>query len=250
MALLADVARYGAILAVLAWTCAAPPALAREPQCRLDAYGLAMAGDLGRFGQRLAMKDDLTLVAIGSSSTAGAGASAPDRSYPSQLELLLKRHLPDRRVRVINRGVNGEEAADMIRRFGADILNAAPDLVIWQVGTNYLMRNEGVGRYDETLRDGLQRLHQAGVTVILMDPQYAPRVLADPDHETIVDLIATMARQRGVALFPRFSLMRAWAADGVSWSQMLTPDQLHLNDWSYGCMAEALALEIINLKNK
>ena len=250
MALLAELARRGLVLGILACACVATPAWTREPQCRLDAYGLAMAGDLGRFAQRLATKDELTLVAIGSSSTAGAGASAPDRSYPSQLELLLKRHLPNRRLRVINRGINGEEAADMIRRFGADILNAAPDLVIWQVGTNYLMRNEGVGRYGETLRDGLDRLHQAGVDVILMDPQYAPRVLADPDHETIVDLIATTARQRGVALFPRFKLMQAWAADGVSWSQMLTPDQLHLNDWSYACMAEALALEIMTLKQK
>lgn len=250
MALLAKVTHRRLVLAVLALTLAATAAWAREPQCRLDAYDLAMGGNLDRFGRRLTTKGELTLVAIGSSSTAGAGASAPDRSYPSQLELRLKQYLPNRRVRVINRGINGEEAADMIRRFGGDILVARPDLVIWQVGTNYLMRNEGVGRYGETLRDGLDRLHQAGVDVILMDPQYAPRVLADPDHETIVNLIATTARQHGVALFPRFRLMQAWAADGVPWSQMLTPDQLHLNDWSYACVAEALAVEIAKLKRK
>ena len=247
MALLAEAARRGLVFAVLAWSCAASPAWAREPQCRLDAYGLAMAGDLGRLERRIATQVDLTLVAIGSSSTAGAGATAPERSYPAQLEMRLARHWPDRRVRLVNRGINGEEAADMIRRFGANILSVTPDLVIWQVGTNYLMRNQGVGRYAETLRDGLDRLQQAGVDVILMDPQYAPRVLADPDHQTIVDLIADIARQRDVALFPRFKLMQAWATDGVPWSQMLTPDLLHLNDWSYACVAEALAREIIKV---
>ena len=250
MALLAEAVRRGFALVVLVSVCAASTLWAGEPQCRLGAYGLAMAGDLGRLERRIATQDDLTLVAIGSSSTAGAGATAPERSYPAQLEMRLKRHWPDRRVRVINRGINGEEAADMIRRFGADLLSLTPDLVIWQVGTNYLMRNEGVGRYGETLRDGLDRLQHAGVNVILMDPQYAPRVLADADHQTIVDLIADIARQRGVALFPRFKLMQAWAADGVSWAQMLTLDQLHLNDWSYACVAETLAGEIIKLSKK
>jgi len=119
-------------------------------------------------------------------------------------------------------------------------------MVIWQVGTNYLMRNQGVGGYAQTLHDGLDRLRQGGINVILMDPQFAPRVLADPDHQAIVDLIADIARQRGVGLFPRFKLMQAWAANGVSWPQMLTPDLLHLNDWSYACIAEALASELTN----
>lgn len=225
------------------------PAAARagEPQCRLDAYGLSMTVNARPTLVRASIAKPLNIVAIGSSSTAGAGASSPDRAYPAQLQLLLSRHWPQRQVRVINRGVNGEEAADMIRRFGDHIVAAAPDLVIWQVGTNYLMRHEGVGGYAATLRDGLDRLKRAGVAVILMDPQYAPRVLADPDHEVIVELIARIAREEGVPLFPRFRLMGAWSAAGAAWPQMLTPDMLHLNDWAYGCIAQALAQEIIRL---
>ncbi|MDF3074369.1 MAG: multifunctional acyl-CoA thioesterase and protease and lysophospholipase [Alphaproteobacteria bacterium] len=233
------------LIAIALWTgTVCSPALAREPQCRLDTYGLHLGGDLSALRVRLAAKDVLKIVAIGSSSTAGAGASAPERSYPAQLARHLAQRWPQRAVQVSNRGVNGEEAADMIRRFERDLLMAAPDLVIWQVGTNYLMRNQGVGGYAQTLHDGLDRLRQAGINVILMDPQYAPRVLADPDHQAIVDLIADIARERGVALFPRFKLMQGWGANGVSWLQMLTPDLLHLNDWSYGCIAEALALEL------
>lgn len=225
-------------------------AQASEPQCRLEPYGLRMGGDMGKLRASLAGRSEIRIVAIGSSSTAGAGATAPDRAYPAQLERYLARQWPQRQVRVLNRGINGEEAADMIRRFGDDILKVSPDLVIWQVGTNYLMRNEGVGAYAETLREGLERLKRQGIGVILMDPQYAPRVLSDPDHQAIVDLIADVAREHDVPVFPRFSLMQAWSVQGIFWSQMLTPDMLHLNDWSYGCIAAALGEELAGPNSK
>jgi acyl-CoA thioesterase-1 len=229
---------------VLASALSSAPALAGEPPCRAENHSIDLAGDLGSLRQRLREGGDITIVAIGSSSTSGAGASAPDRAYPAQLERHLAQLWPQRRVKVINRGINGEEAADMIRRFGEQVLQARPDLVIWQVGTNYLMRNEGVGGYGKTLNDGLDRLRHGGVSVILMDPQYAPRVLADPDHDAIVALIGDTARQRQVPLFSRFQLMKGWVKAGVLWSQMLTADMLHLNDWSYDCIAQSLAIQI------
>jgi hypothetical protein len=58
----------------------------------------------------LAAGGPLVVVAIGSSSTAGAGATAPDKAYPAQLEAALVRRLPPRvPVRVVNRGVNGND---------------------------------------------------------------------------------------------------------------------------------------------
>jgi hypothetical protein len=58
----------------------------------------------------LAAGGPLVVVAIGSSSTAGAGATAPDKAYPAQLEAALVRRLPPRvPVRVVNTGVNGND---------------------------------------------------------------------------------------------------------------------------------------------
>src|SRR3989442_15998007 len=65
---------------------------------------------LRRTAQRLMSGQPLTVVAIGSSSTSGAGASSSAAAYPSRLAVELKERFPSRTIRVLNRGVSGEEA--------------------------------------------------------------------------------------------------------------------------------------------
>lgn len=222
---------------------AVAPALASPPKHCPDA---AVAGDLGaplpRLAKRLAARQPIVIVALGSSSTAGAGASTSERTYPSDLQRELARLWPDQRVVVINRGVNGEEASDMYRRMAKDVYAEHPDLVIWQLGTNYLMRNDGVGRFADTVRKGIDELRAHGLDVVLMDPQYAPKVLRDPDADAMVDLIASVAHGRHVGLFRRFDLMSAWIRqEALSFTDVIAPDGLHMNDWSYNCIALSLA---------
>jgi hypothetical protein len=56
----------------------------------------------------------------------------------------------------------------------------------------------------------------------------------------MVNLIGTIAEQEQVPLFRRFAIMRAWHDQGVPFNVFLDRDQLHLNDWSYGCVARLL----------
>ena len=63
----------------------------------------------------------IKIVAIGSSSTSGAGASSPAATYPSRLEAELKARLPGLPITVLNKGIGGEEAAQMVARFDADV---------------------------------------------------------------------------------------------------------------------------------
>ena len=44
-------------------------------------------------------------------------------------------------------------------------------------------------------RGGLRRLKEAGADVILMNPQYAPKVIAKHDAELMVDLISLRRRK-------------------------------------------------------
>jgi acyl-CoA thioesterase I len=101
-------------------TCSAPADLARLDRA------------LDRTTRRLAAGLPITIVAIGSSSTAGAGASSPDHSYPSRLAVELQQLFPGHPITVINRGVNGEEASDMLTRLDQTVLSEKPDLVLWQ----------------------------------------------------------------------------------------------------------------------
>jgi hypothetical protein len=202
---------------------------------------------LNRTGQRFLGGQPIKIVAIGSSSTFGAGASSAAASYPSRLEAELRRQWPRLSITVFNRGVNGEEARDMIARFDRDVFAENPDLVLWQVGSNSVLRDRPLNESNGQLRDGLKRLKAAGADVVLINPQYAPKVIAKHDIDRMVDLIDATARETHVNLFQRFALMRYWRlTEDMPFTAFLSPDELHMNDWSYGCVAKLLAGSIVD----
>jgi lysophospholipase L1-like esterase len=200
---------------------------------------------LHRTGQRLASGLPLKIVAIGSSSTAGAGASSPAASYPSRLAVELRQHFPGRDVTVLNRGVNGEVVTDMLARFDTGVAPERPDLVLWQVGTNSVLRDHPVKPHQTLLHDGVERLKALGSDIVLIDPQFAPKVLAKREAQEMVELIAHIAQQESVDLFRRFAVMRHWReVQNVGFDRFLSADELHMNDWSYGCVARLLGAAI------
>jgi acyl-CoA thioesterase I len=186
------------------------------------------------------------IVAIGSSSTSGVGASDQTHTYPAVLTEELRRRWPHLPMTVINKGVSGEMASQMLARFDRDVLPYRPQLVIWQTGSNRALRSENIEGYVDTLREGINRLKAAGVDVVLMDPQFAPRMLARPVHLVIVDSIATVANEMKVALFRRFAVMRHWVSSGqYKIEDIISSDGLHMNDVSYGCIARLLADSLV-----
>jgi len=212
----------------------------------------AAASDLARFSlplsrvaQRVALGEPVKIVAIGSSSTSGAGASSTASTYPSRLEVELRARFPQLSIRVLNRGVGGEEVPQMLARFADAVLAEQPDLVIWQVGSNAVLRGHDIGKVAAGIHEGVARLKAIGIDVILVDLQFAPRVIEKADAEPMVNLIAAAAKRDNVDLFRRFAVMREWSETRhISFQQSLAADGLHLNDWSYGCMAKLLASAI------
>jgi len=197
---------------------------------------------LKRTSQKIAAAQPIKIVAIGSSSTAGAGASSPAMSYPGRLQVELQALMPRVPVTVVNRGVNGEEAREMLARFERDVFAEKPDLVIWQVGSNSVLRDRPLSEAPAALNAGLKLLREHGADVVLMNPQYAPKVFTRHDIEGMVHLIAVAAKDDSIDLFQRYAVMRYWQlTEGLTFSAFLSPDELHLNDWSYGCVAKLLA---------
>jgi len=84
-------------------------------------------------------------------------------------------------------------------------------------------------------------LAEAGADVVLIDPQFAPKVIAKRDAERMVALISSTAKRENVDLFRRFEVMRHWRDVGrLTFEAFISPDGLHMNDWSYACMAKGL----------
>jgi lysophospholipase L1-like esterase len=220
-------------------------ARAAEPKCQTAQDLARFANPLHHLAQKLAGRDTITIVAIGSSSTQGAGASSPAANYPSRLRAELQKRYPHNKIVVINQGIGGEEVPDMLKRFDAAIVKAKPDLVLWQLGTNSVVRGHMSSDQGALIRAGLKMIRSTGADIVLIDPQFAPKVIAKPDADRMVELIAVTAKQENVDLFRRFDVMKRWHdVDHLGFDAFVSPDGLHMNDWSYACMAKGLGQAI------
>lgn len=233
-----------ALLAILAVPMAARAQTA-SPVCDTPLDLIRLPNPLSHFAQKLAAGGPITIVAIGSSSTAGSGASSPAATYPSRLAVELQQHFPGHSITVLNRGVGGEEVPDMLKRFDKAVVAAKPDLVLWQLGTNSLIRDHKLANRRGAIREGLDKIRAIGADIVLIDPQFAPKVIVKPQAETMVEFIAATAKAENVDLFRRFDVMKRWYnGDHMKFESFVSPDGLHMNDWSYACMAKGLGMAI------
>lgn len=245
----------GAAAAVAAVTLAAgatillaPPgrgAAAAIDRCGAGDEVATFARPLPHVARRILTGGTLTIVALGSSSTSGVGASRPENTYPSRLALVLDGRFPELWVRVVNRGVPGEEALAMAARLDRDVLPEHPDLVIWQVGTNAVLRDADPNTIGEAVHAGIERIRAAGADVMLMNPQYAPAMLQHEHYREMLRALDAVAFADDVPLFPRFAIMRHWAEDGrMPLGMMLSRDRLHMTDVSYDCLAREVGASL------
>ncbi|MGD9617332.1 MAG: SGNH/GDSL hydrolase family protein [Alphaproteobacteria bacterium] len=233
----------GAVIALLLAASAAPVgAGGAEPACPTPPTLLSIKPALTYVAAKLAKRERLTILAMGSSSTEGVGASSPAASYPSRLEAELRRRFPGVDIRVINRGRGGEDAPEGVVRLERHVVADDPDLVIWQIGTNAALRGIDPAVQRAVLRRGIALVKESAADVVLMDLQYAPRVLASPAHETMEKLIAEVAERNRVGLFRRFEIMRHWFVAAPSeTAPAISADGLHMTDRSYACLAAGMA---------
>ena len=221
------------------------PSAANSAACAVGNDQVRFDFPLPRTARLLVSGLPIKIVALGSSSTYGVGASTSAASYPSRLAEELVRRFPGQKFTVLNRGVSGEDLSDMLARLDTAVIRQKPDLVLWQLGTNSVLDGKAVQPQASLLRKGLARLKATGADVVLIDPQYVPEVIAKRHAYEMVSLIATIAKEERVDHFRRFDLMRHWhETEHLPFKRFVSPDGLHMNDWSYACLAKGLGLAI------
>ena len=234
-------AALAGVLASLGPALAEQPETVGVPSCAvspgLSGIGVALDRSVGRIDQG----GPLIIVAMGSSSTLGVGASAPSMSYPSRLEGELRDRFPGLEIRVLNRGIGGQDVGEELNRLDRDVVAEHPDLVIWQVGTNAVLRRDDLAADEQLIRRGVSSMKEDGIDIVLMDLQYARRVLARPAWGEMERVIGEIAHSNHVGLFRRFEIMQEWDhTQQLAPAAMIGPDGLHMTDASYGCLASQL----------
>jgi lysophospholipase L1-like esterase len=220
--------------------------LSRVP-CRSPKGGAKSLGSLPHVAGKLAAGQPVVIVAFGSSSTAGYGSTSPEFTYPNRLAAQLRRHYPGADITVLNRGKGGEDAPEMMKRLQSEVIDTKPDLVIWQVGTNAVLRNLDPAETAKLVEEGVSRIQAAGADLVLVDPQYSPAVNAKAENAgRMIKLLGRVAELRHVGFFPRFEVMRDWhEGQSLPFESFVIADGLHMNDWGYACFAQLLGDDII-----
>jgi lysophospholipase L1-like esterase len=237
--------RLVALLAVMAASVLAPPAGAGSPRCKAPQELVRFHAPLNQLARAIAAEQDIKIAALGSSSTAGAGAGDPRACYPARLEVELGKRYPDKRFQVINLGVGGHLASDMLPRIASEVLPHKPALAIWQTGVNDAIRNVGLDRFRATLRRGVDELIAHGIDVILLDMQFYPRSDSLPGYRDYLHVMWEVGKEKNIPVLHRFEIMKYWVTSmRFSPDQLLAPDHFHPNDLTYGCLADLLAESI------
>jgi acyl-CoA thioesterase-1 len=213
--------------------------------------------------ESLARQSKVKIVAIGSSSTAGADEVVP---FPPRLEQALRTRFYGRAIDVVNRGIGGQEAPEELARFQSDVLAEAPALVIWQVGTNAVYQQcdykpfHGFDDVEDAIAVGLGWLATLPTDVILMDLQFTQTMVtvncgsAANGHigpngmnmgfaDDIELRIARAAARAGIDVFRRWALMKRWCDDGIPLSQMDDGGDLHLHTGEWATKWVTIALD-------
>ena len=202
---------------------------------------------LPHVASKLSEGKPVVIIAFGSSSTQGYGSSAPEYTYPNRLAAQLRRQYPAAQITVINAGIGGEDAPEMAKRLQTSVIDQHPDLVIWQVGTNAVLRGLDPGETAKLVDDGVAKMQAAGTDVVLVDLQYSPRVIERQESAgRMVKLLGRIAELHHVGIFPRFEVMRDWhERQDIPIKDFVIADGLHMNDWGYACFAQLLGDDII-----
>jgi len=220
-----------------------------EMQCRASRELLDLNNPLEIARTAVTAERDLRIVAMGSSSTQGYGTTNPQYAYPAQLKMKLEAAMPGVKIHVWNKGVGGQDAAEMVDRMKTDVKPEHAHIVVWQVGTNSAIRRDPHAKFADKLRAGIDIGHSLGANFVMMNLQYVPAVVALPDEEDYARVMADVAKEKHAGLFNRFAIMRSWYNDGMPYAQFVTNDGLHLNDFGQKCIGKLLSMAILEKVN-
>ena len=183
----------------------------------------------------------LEVLAIGSSSTEGIGATSPANAYPVRLEDELSQG-NGIAVNVRNAGIGGELAAKTLQRLKVALKIGWAKLVIWQVGTNDALVGVDETLFRATVESGVEAARAANVPLMLIDPQFMLKVPDKARYERFVKIVDDVGVRDHVPVLARYAMMKRRGTKEVQ--SLLSRDGLHMNDLGYRCLAHAIAQEI------
>ena len=216
--------------------------------CEVPGYILFGESKLDHVRKVVEAHKRLTVLVVGSGSSAMPGPDGVGKAYPGKLEQALRKRFPDVDIKVISLAKSRQTAADMSQGLGKALLDHKPDLVIWQTGTVDAMRGVDPESFRASLDEGIDLIVDAGADLVLMNMQYSPRTETMISLSNYADIMQVVARDREVPLFDRREIMRYWNDNGNFDLSLATKD-LATAYKVHDCLGRALASLVVEASN-
>ena len=239
---MSDDRKRGLVLAALLFGIAALAVITSADAANACEAIPASPGRLTHVTARLRQNQPLRVLIIGSSTSSGLGASAPERAYPAVFA---------RRFREMKRGVqlslsvagfDGDITSGILQKFRSDISGRLPlDLVVWQSGINDAISGEDEQRFAAVMSSVVQAVAGANADLLLIDQPFLPDVSDPARYERYVATYDKAGESEGFMVLGRYKAMKALRSDPVRLGLLFSPDRLHLSNEGHRCLGEALA---------
>ncbi len=232
------------MLAGLLTAMPAPSRAEEAPQsCDVPAYLLTTESMLPKVAEAVKNGRPLDILVIGSrSSTVNASEAS---AYPARLQAALKEKLPlvtiDMSVEIQAKKTAEEVAAGLVKL----VEEKKPTLVVWQTGTVDAMRSIDPDDFRAAVDEGVVALQNAGIDVVLMNPQYSPRTETMISVPPYLDNMRVVAQQHDVPLFDRFAIMHQWN-DAGDFDLFSAVHGIELARRVHDCLGRALSKFVID----
>ena len=190
----------------------------------------------------------VNVLAIGSATTVGDQVGAERNSaFPYRMVQALHAALPTVSFSLTLRGGRGMTAENMLPLLESALAGQHFQLVIWQTGTVEAVRGARPDGMVAALQEGIDRAHEAGADVVLIDPQFSRFLRANADLDPYEAALQQVSVMPGVVLFRRFDVMQSWADDGeIDLERARRVDRTRMMGLLNTCLGETLARFVLN----
>jgi hypothetical protein len=186
----------------------------------------------------------LDILVVGTTSSTLGGPEGAQSAYPARLEAALKRRLPGIEIRVVTQIKPRNTTAELSKELIKLVLAEKPVLVVWQAGTVDAMRGVDPDSFRSVLDEGVDKTHENGADVILMNMQYSPRTESMIAVHPYAEVMRWVAQQDRATLFDRLALMRYWNDIGA-FDLYAATKNFDMAKRVHDCIGRALASQII-----
>lgn len=154
--------------------------------------------------------------------------------YVSIIADILSIEYPELKLRILNRGISGNRAINLVERWQSDCLDLKPNIVSIMIGINDTWRRydkndpTSIESYCESYRKILKQTRNIGAKLVLIEPFVLPypadRISWREDLDPRIEAVRDFAKEFDATLIPLDRIMAEaalkqppeyWAYDGV-----------------------------------